>query len=307
MNNVSVKIDNRIPRGNAIQKAALKPVAPSFGRIYGLKGTPSELEQINNLLKNKKIYFNALEFLTKGSKKIASILAGGEKSSEFIYLNPNTGQKNEIKKFQKDGLEFYGNIATDHNGLGLKYSTCIAMVNFSKPLPLKESIQKLYSLGHKIEHNGESFCFPHLRFPEIFSCEEVIKSCNDFIGGKIKGLKGYGCNSMAFTTDSDKVFKVSFEPNTPEIPKIYDIPVFDRKKIENPSGKNLFCVLEKNGKSWVETKITPEDEESLLAKIQSCGDMSWDYGVEQIAKIENKPFLVDAASAETRKLWGERD
>lgn len=335
MKNVSANIDNKISRCNAFQKPAEKHAEPSFGHFYGLKGTPSELEQMTNLFKKKKMDFNIVEILTNGSKKIIGILTGGEKSSKdankllqnrpsriidvekflnpenLIYINPDTGQKNEIKKFQKDGLEFYGNVATDKNGNWLKYSSSIAMINFPKPLSLKESIQKLSSLEFKIENKEDNFCFPHSRFLETFSCNEVIKNCEDFIGGKIQGLKGYGCHSIAFATDLDKVFKVSFSPNTPIVPRIYDIQVFDKIKIPNPSNaknKNLFSVLEKNGKSWVETKITPEDENSLLATIKSCGDMPneyglWDFGVEQIAKIGNQPYLVDAPTSEARKLW----
>lgn len=314
------------PSMNIADSASIKSANPYFGAYYGLRGTPSELNQIIDSMSKTRAKFQIFELLNNGSKKMIGVLTENTHapanlkspfqypieaedildSTKLVYFNPITSIKREIKKFQKNGLEFIGNVSTQGDGILLEYMTDINIVNFPVPMSLRESIQKLSSLGSKINNNGESFGFHGVNISRVFSNEKLIEKCQRLVNSKIQGLKGSGQSSIAFLTDSNKVFKASISPNTPEILKNYDVPVFDRKqisKLDKNEFPKLYCVMQKNGRSWVEEKIMPADEEKLLKKIFENGDSPDDYYIEQIAKIDGEPYLIDSPAV-TRDIWG---
>ena len=342
INNIPLQSSHRIPQSNAVQKFAPKQAKPSFCGIYGLRGTLSEIEQATALMQKQKIDFNIMDFLNEGSRKVVGVLTNDDKkdfgmakdklqntpksitnleeifdTSKIMYFNFNFGGKNEIKKFQKDNLEIYANIVTNSRGVIEDVNSRLRSINFAKPMNLKDSLEKLLSLraesgfAKNLGFEGEGFRFVIDRFGSFLDYNQELKTCDDFLGHKILGMKGYGGYSIAFHSEENDVFKMSFEPNTPEIPAGYDMPVIRREavKLVNPQGQNtyrghIFCVLQENGKSWVENKITFDDEVRLLKKIQDSNGKTTDFGAHQIAKVDDEPFLVDSQCILNRELWG---
>lgn len=323
MNIMQINTNNNFIQNSPTKKAA----NPSFGAFYSIKGTASELDKFIDILRKKDNSFKVLELKNMGSQKLLGFLTNRTvmpaienffKSpiiakdifdpSKLVYFDPITSEKNEIIKFNRQGLEFFGNIATKNNGKLFEQSTSIVMANFPNAINLKDGIQKLMSVCPTIEHDGTNFKFPIYKLRNLFpfSSENLIMQSKGFFKGKIEGLKGYGAWSIALKTDTDQVLKFSHSPNTPNIVKPYDIPVFSRKEIKPTSNidRKLFCALEQNGKSWAETKITYEDEQKLSNKIAAEGDKYIDDKFEQIAKYNNEPYLVDAGAV-PRTLWGE--
>lgn len=314
-------------------KPVQRQVNPCFGGIYGIKGSPGEVNSVVNFIKKWNFNFKIVDIFNQKKEKTIAIatnidmLCSPKKirkelqnkpewilsaskllnSKDFNYFDFNLAFNYEIKSFQENGLDFKATILKEKEGVS---KNKIRMVNFSEPLKLGEAIKKLSLLRRDFKHEGTVFSFPFLNFYDFSRYQNAINDCSDFAKSKIKGLKGIGAQSAAFETEDDKILKISFTPNIPIEPQNYDIPVFDHLKINLPASingiienyKNIFCSLQANAQSWLETKISLQDVDGLLDKIHKNKDSVIDFNQRQIGKIKNETFLLDSGCIKDRNL-----